>query len=147
MLIYHRVFCTLENTDMVLMTSQVAIAATSSCGVAHLRKEREGNTHAAATPPAHNGVHCTRWGEQLHAILSDHLSALCVYPYTLLLHLLLCRQNMTLDIYTLFVRKLSSKIRCVSIQISSYAKHTCSYNVHRSFNDLHLSQTMHVYRL
>jgi len=48
------------NTDMVLMTSQAAIGATSSCGVDRRYKEREGNTLVPATPPAQNGVHCTR---------------------------------------------------------------------------------------
>jgi len=48
------------NTDMVLMTSQAAIVATSSCGVDRHYKEREGNTLVPATPPAQNGVHCTR---------------------------------------------------------------------------------------
>ena len=40
-----------ENTDMVLMTSQAAIGATSSCGVDRRYQEREGNTLVPATPP------------------------------------------------------------------------------------------------
>ena len=48
------------NTDMVLMTSRVAIVATSSCGVIRHYKEKKGNTHVPATLPAQNGVHCTR---------------------------------------------------------------------------------------
>ena len=59
------------STDMELMISQVATAATSSYGAVPHHREREGDTHVVATPLAQNGVLCTRRKQAITQLLTS----------------------------------------------------------------------------
>ena len=68
-LFHYRVFCMWVSTDMEPMTSQVATAATSSCGAVPHHRERKGDTPVPATPPVQNGVLCTRYKQLVIKLL------------------------------------------------------------------------------
>lgn len=68
-LFHYRVFCMWVSTDMEPMISQVATAATSSCGAVPHHRERKGDTPVPATLPVQNGVLCTRYKQPVIKLL------------------------------------------------------------------------------